>query len=129
MARRTIGRCISAMALLVSGLAAQPALAQTLEELDALSDASVDEATGIAAARAQADNGQYLEALATLERVLALFPKSAEARLIHAIYLCDIDDKQGGLVEIDKFKKKEFGEDLIEDARTRCIGSDEAEED
>ncbi len=122
MTGRTIKTCIGAL-LLGGGLVAAPAFAETLEELDDLSDATVDETSGIAAARAQADNGQYLEALATLERVLALFPKSAEARLIHAIYLCDIDDKQGGLVEIDKFKKREFGEELIEDARARCIGS------
>jgi hypothetical protein len=126
MARRIIEGCIGAF-LLSSALATLPVQAQTLEDLDALSDATLDEATGIAAAREQANSGQYLEALATLERVLALFPKSAEARLIHAIYLCDIDDKQGGLVEIDKFKKSEFGEELIEDARARCSGGAEAE--
>jgi hypothetical protein len=121
MAGRIVRTSICAL-LLGGALVVAPAYGETLEELDALSDATVDEASGIAAARAQADSGQYLEALATLERVLALFPKSAEARLVHAIYLCDVDDKQGGLVEIDKFKKKEFGEELIEDARARCTG-------
>jgi hypothetical protein len=127
MAGRIITRCIGTLALLGCGLAPLPMSAQTLEYLDALSDATVDEATGIATAREQAESGQHLEALATLERVLALFPKSAEARLIHAIYLCDIDDKQGGLVEIDQFKKSEFGEELIEDARARCSGGAEEE--
>ena len=97
-----------------------PIGAQTLEDLDALSDASSDEATGIQTARDQASRGEYLEALATLERVLAQNPKSREARLIHAIYLCRIDDRQGGLVELDRLKKKHYGKELLEEARAMC---------
>lgn len=99
---------------------AVPLTAQSFEELDALSDASSDEATGIQTARDQASRGEYLEALATLERVLAQHPKSREARLIHAIYLCRIDDRRGGLVEIDKLKKKHYGKELLEEARAMC---------
>jgi hypothetical protein len=110
-------------AVLACGLAASsPAGAETLEQLDALSDLSADEATGIAAAKDQAGRGEYLEALATLERVLAVHPKSHEARLIHAVYLCEIDDRRGGLVEIDKLKDKYYGGRLLAEARARCNG-------
>ena len=101
---------------------AAQASAETLEELDALSDVTTDEAGGISAAREQAGRGEYLEALATLERVLAVHPKSRDARLIHAIYLCEIDDRRGGLVEIDKLKEKHYGKDLLAEARARCAG-------
>jgi uncharacterized protein HemY len=108
--------CLAGLAL-VWGV---PAGSETLEELDALSDVATDEATGISAAREQADRGEYLEALATLERVLAVHPKSRDARLIHAIYLCEIDDRRGGLVEIDKLKERHYGKDLLAEARARC---------
>jgi uncharacterized protein HemY len=101
---------------------AAPVSAETLAELDALSDVATDEAAGIAAAREQAGRGEYLEALATLERVLAVHPKSRDARLIHAIYLCEIDDRRGGLVEIDKLKEKHYGKELLAEARARCAG-------
>jgi hypothetical protein len=108
------------LALACGLLTGQPLRAETLEELDALSDVAVDEAGGIAAAQEQAGRGEYLEALATLERVLAVHPKSAEARLIHAQYLCAIDDKRGGLVEIGKLKKKPYGERRLAEARAMC---------
>ena len=107
-------------ALLALGLACPPLGAETLEELDAMSDASTDEAAGIAAAREQAARGEYLEALATLERVLAVHPRSRDARLIHAIYLCEIDDRRGGLVEIDKLKEGHYGKPLLAEARAMC---------
>lgn len=101
-------------------IAAGPAQADTFEVLDALSDASANETTGIALAREQATRGEYLEALATLERVLAENPKSREARLIHAIFLCRVDDQQGGLVAIDKLKEKHYGADVLDQARASC---------
>lgn len=106
-------------------LACPPVSAETLEELDALSDLSADEATGIAAAREQAGRGEYLEALATLERVLAAHPRSHDARLIHAVYLCEIDDRRGGLVEIDKLKEKQYSEQLLAEARAMCARGQE----
>ena len=113
-------RCVAAAVLLCGLPAGIPASAETLEELDALSDVSIDEATGIALARDQAGRGEYLDALATLERLLAVHPKSHEAKLIHAVYLCEIDDRQGGLVEIGKLKKKYYGEELLAEARAMC---------
>lgn len=106
--------------LACSALICAPVGAETLEQLDALSDRSSDEVSGIAMAREQAAQNEYLEALATLERVLAVFPKSHEARLIHAVLLCEIDDTQGGLVEISNLKKKHYGEQLLDEARARC---------
>lgn len=106
--------------LLCSAAMLAPVNAQSLEELDALSDSTADEEVGIQAARDQADRGEYLEALATLERVLAQNPKSREAALIHAIYLCRIDDRRGGLVEIDKLKEKHYGKELLNEARAMC---------
>jgi len=113
-------QCLIAVALACGMLTCAPLGAETLEELDALSDLSVDEAAGIAAAKELAERGAYLEALATLERVLAVHPMSHEARLIHALYLCRIDDRRGGLVELDRLKKKYYGGDLLSEARAMC---------
>lgn len=117
-----MGICTIRSAFVALGLtfAAIPALADTLEELDALSDSSVDEAAGITLARDQAARGEYLEALATLERVMAVHPKSREARLIHAIFLCRVDDQQGGLVEIGQLKEKHYGKEVLKQARDAC---------
>jgi len=114
--RSPFRRVLIGLALLSAG----PAGAQSFADLDALSDVATDEAAGIAAAREQAGLGEYLEALATLERVLAVHPQSRDARLIHAIYLCEIDDRRGGLVEISKLKEKHYSRQLLAEARARC---------
>jgi len=113
-------RCWVGVVLAGSFLACSPTSAETLEELDALSDVSANQDAGIAAAREQAERGELLEALATLERVLAVHPKSHDARLIHAIYLCRTDDKRGGLVEISKLKDKNYGDGVLAEARAMC---------
>jgi hypothetical protein len=113
---------MAAAVLAGAALSCPPLSAETLEELDALSDVSTDEAGGIAAANEQAGRGEYLEALATLERVLAVHAKSREARLIHALYLCEVDDRRGGLVEIDKLKEKHYQRGQLAEARARCGG-------
>lgn len=104
-----------------------PAAAQSFEEIDALSDVAQDERSGIRSAQTLAAQGAYLEALATLERMLAVNPKSAEGRLLHALYLCRIDDIRGGLVEIGKLKKKEFGSQTLADARAACEAGGEVQ--
>lgn len=110
----------SAICLSAAIALAAPATAQSFAELDRLSDLTASEDTGIAAAQEMAERGAYLEALATLERVMAAFPRSAGARLLHAVYLCRIDDRQGGLVEIDQMDEDLFGAENIADARERC---------
>lgn len=103
-----------------------PARAETLEQLDALVDASQDEAGGTALAQQQAARGEYLEALATLERVLAMNPKSQGSRLLHALYLCEVDDKQGGRVELSQLRPRDLasrrrdGEAILANAQARC---------
>lgn len=111
---------LASMFLACGCLGSVSSSAETLAELDTISDISADEATGIAAAREQAGRGTYLEALATLERVLAVHPKSAEARLLHAVYLCQIDDRRGGLVEISKLKTKKYSDEVMAEVRTIC---------
>lgn len=106
---------------------AAPLGAQTLEDLDALSDAAQDERSGIISAQTLAAQGAYLQALATLERMLAVNPKSAEGRLLHALYLCRIDDIRGGMVEIGKLKEKEFGRQTLQDARAACEAGGEVQ--
>ena len=120
-------RVLPPLAALALGMSIQPAAAQSFEEIDALSDAAQDERTGIRSAQTLAAQGAYLEALATLERMLAVNPKSAEGRLLHALYLCRIDDIRGGLVEIGKLKKKEFGSQTLADARAACEAGGEVQ--
>ena len=115
-----ISMCLAGMALAWGALAVAPVGAETLEELDALSDLSANEESGIRTAREQAARGEYLEALATLERVLAVHPKSRDARLIHAVYLCQVDDRRGGLVEIGKLKARNYAEGMLDEARAMC---------
>ena len=116
----TFRGCLAGVALACGSLTCAPLGAETLEELDALSDISANEEAGINAASEQAGRGEYLEALATLERVLAVHPKSRAARLIHAIYLCRIDDRRGGLVELDALKEKHYERQQLADARAVC---------
>jgi uncharacterized protein HemY len=111
---------LAGLLLACGALACTSVSAETLQELDALSDLSADEAAGIESAKQQAGHGQYLDALATLERVLAVHPKSREALLVHALYLCAIDDRQGGLVEISKLKKKDYGKKSLKQSRAQC---------
>jgi len=97
-----------------------PLQAETLAELSALSDRSADEQSGIALAQDQAGQGALLAAIATLERTLAANPKSESARLLHAFYLCKVDDRTGGAVEIGKLKvKKHMKQDLAQ-VRAAC---------
>ena len=116
--------------LLACAIAASPVVAQTAEdevealgELDALAEIAVEEAAGIQFAQEQAARGEFLEAISTLERVLALHPKSQSARLLHAVYLCRIDDQLGGATEIGKLKKKDFPDDLWTQALTICTSA------
>ena len=104
-------------------IVAQPVTAvhaETLPELDAMAEVAVDEEKGIAFAQEQSARGEYLEAIATLERVLALHPKSDSARLLHAVNLCKIDDQLGGAVELGKLKQKNFAPELWVDVMKLC---------
>lgn len=124
---RTFRKILSLGAGLTLFAIAAPLGAQTIEDLDALSDAAQDERSGIISAQTLAAQGAYLQALATLERMLAVNPKSPEGRLLHALYLCRIDDIRGGMVEIGKLKEKEFGRQTLQDARAACEAGGEVQ--
>ncbi|QKG71763.1 hypothetical protein [Erythrobacter mangrovi] len=126
MAKRQISAAIIASIAFVS-VPMAPLHAESLDELDAISDRSVNEEAALDDARALAETGALLEAIATLERMLAENPKSREGRLLHALYLCKVDDRRGGLVEIDKLKSKEFGKKLLKEARGLCEAQPQAE--
>ena len=97
-----------------------PVSAETFEELDQLSDASASEDTGIQLAQEQAERGELLEALATLERVLATEPKAHDARLLQAYYLCKVDDIRGGKVALSKLKKKRYEDEDLNVVYAQC---------
>jgi hypothetical protein len=89
-------------------LLAAPVAAQTLEELDTLVQASAKPKEGLALARSQAAAGAWLDALATLERVLAADPKHKHSRLLHASILCRLDDADGAKLEFARLKSGDF---------------------
>lgn len=89
-------------------LAAAPAAAQSLEELDRLVEASAKPKDGLALARSQIGAGAWLDALATLERVLAVDPKNKQGRLLHASILCRLDDRDGAKVEFARLKSGDY---------------------
>lgn len=94
-------------ACMIAGLP-QIASAQSLDELDRLVTASAKPAAGLALAQTQSAAGAWLDALATLERVLAVDPKHKQARLAHAEILCRIDDLEGASVEFARLKSRDY---------------------
>jgi Flp pilus assembly protein TadD len=102
---KPLGAALIAALLLTVAL---PASAETLEELDGLVEASANPTDGLKLARAQADAGSLLDALATLERVLAIDPKHKQARLLHASLLCRADDAVGAAYEFSKLKSGSY---------------------
>lgn len=92
-------------ALLVGAV---PAWAETPVQLEALSRATDSSASGLALARRQIANGELLDALATLERLIVNDPGNYQARLLHAGLLCRVDDPQGSLIEFDALRGHDF---------------------
>lgn len=88
--------------------ASPPVVAQSLQELDQLVDASAKPKAGVALAQTQAGAGALLDALATLDRVLAAEPKHKQARLLHASILCRLDDRDGAKVEFARIKAGDY---------------------
>jgi hypothetical protein len=107
-----VTKWLRATAALGLGLAlASPASishTQTLEDLDRLVVVSQKPADGLALARLQAESGAMLDAIATLERVLAADPKHKAARLFHASLLCRVDDLDGARVEFARLKPGDY---------------------
>lgn len=126
MIRTTFSTTASLLLLMA---APTPLAAQSLAELDALSDLSAEEASGIALAREQTARGELLEALATLERVLALYPESDEARMNHAMLLCWADDPQGAAVEFERLDEDDYASGALQQAREDCPTATNAEQE
>lgn len=101
-------RLLLKLLVYASVAAAGPASAQTLEELDRLVDASYKPKEGLALARNQAGGGAWLDALATLDRVLATDPKHKQGRLLRASILCQLDDRDGAKVEFARIKSGDY---------------------
>ena len=104
----------------VSTVLPQPASAQSLEALDQLILASTKPADGMAVARSQAGSGAFLDALATLERVLLTDPANKPAQLLHASILCRIDDQDGASAEFARLKSKDYKKPEWAVARAPC---------
>jgi Flp pilus assembly protein TadD len=107
MARAAIHLFPAVFCCLATVIAA-PLAAQTLEALDSLVQASAKPKEGLALARSQAEAGTLLDALATLERVLAIEPKHKQARLLHASILCRLDDADGAKLEFGRIKAGDY---------------------
>ncbi len=102
------GRFVIALFAATIFAVSAPAAAQSLDELDRLVQGSAKPADGLALARSQSAGGAWLDALATLERVLAVDPKHKQARLLHASLLCRIDDADGATLEFGRLKKSSY---------------------
>ncbi len=96
-------RCLSAVGAAVMTV---PAVAETPEQLDRLVVATP--AAGLALASEQAQSGNLLLALSTIESVLFASPRNKEARLMHAALLCRLDDLSGAAVHIAQLKRKDY---------------------
>lgn len=108
MARLAI-RLLPAIVIVGSALLlVAPAAAETLEQLDALVQASAKPKEGLALARSQAATGSWLDALGTLERVLAVEPKHKQGRLLHASILCRLDDADGAKIEFARLRSGDY---------------------
>ncbi len=101
MTDRKGGRPVVLVAAVLVGMCATGgAIAQESRDpaasIDALIDASTTPEGAIAAARAQAADGDLLGAAATLERVLSATPglRADDLRLYYATVLCRLDDRR-----------------------------------
>lgn len=101
-------------------LLSQPASADAISDLEALSLKTDNLARGLAFAREQTAHGQLLDALSTIERVLLSFPDSDEAKLEHAGLLCRLDDRSGSLVEFDALRGHNFDPTVWSEATRPC---------
>jgi thioredoxin-like negative regulator of GroEL len=101
---------------------AAPLAAQTVEALDRIVDASAKPADGLAMAQSQVSSGALLEAIATLDRVLASDPKHKAAKLLRASLLCRVDDRSGAAVAFTRLKEKDYKKADWAEALEPCKG-------
>ena len=111
--RRWLAAALAAAAALPTGAAAQ-----SLDALDELVPAKVPDA--LALAQSQVAASSWLDALATLERVLIADPRNKPALLLHASVLCRIDDRSGAEAEFARLKAKDYKKPDWAAARAPC---------
>jgi thioredoxin-like negative regulator of GroEL len=101
---------------------AAPLAAETVEDLDRIVDVSAKPADGLAMAQSQISSGALLEAIATLDRVLAREPKHKAAKLLRASLLCRVDDRGGAAAAFTRLKEKDYKKDEWAAALVPCEG-------
>jgi thioredoxin-like negative regulator of GroEL len=112
----------TALAAAFAIASAAPLAAQSVEALDRIVDASAKPAEGLAMAQSQVSSGALLEAIATLDRVLASDPKHKAAKLLRASLLCRVDDRSGAAVAFTRLKEKDYKKADWETALEPCKG-------
>ena len=103
-----------------AALTSTPVRADTVERLQWMSSMTDRAAWGVRLAREQMAQNELLEAISTLERVLANHPEEREAHLLHASLLCRVDDPDGAAFEFALLHKQDFAEQLWAEAHAPC---------
>jgi hypothetical protein len=115
------GRCALTALLICATCGTLPLRAETPEELDSLAGPTSEARAGMSLARAQAARGELLEALASVERVLARHPEALEAQLLHASLRCRVDDVPGAQAEFARLDRKQFRSAAWAEANAPCV--------
>ncbi len=102
------------------GLAAMPAAAETITELEALSRSSAAPAGGINLAHRQIGRGELTDAMATLERVLINYPQARDAQLLRASVMCQLDDRAGSTAEFGQLRGRGVADQALDAAIREC---------
>ena len=124
MAIIAVSRYFTGFTCLLMGLTVpQVVFAQSLEELDLLVLSSAKPADGLALARSQAAAGEFLVALATLDRVLAVDPQDKQVKLLHANLLCRIDDRDGAAAEFARLRARDYKPSDWSAAQGPCLAA------
>ena len=99
-----------------------PAFAQAgpLAELDVLADSSNDPRVGLQLAHDQIGEGDFIGAVATLERVLMDHPGADDALVLHASLLCRLDDRAGAELELSELRYVTITDQAWADVTAAC---------
>ncbi len=119
MVTRTLVSYLSAIIACMS-VAALPARADTVAELDSLSLATASLSSGLGLAHSQIGRDDLLGALATLERMLINHPDTQQALLLHASLLCRLDDRSGSTIEFDNLRRRGIPDAVWNKATAPC---------
>ena len=114
-----LGKCLRTLCIPLL-LVSVSASAQTISDLEDVSRAAEQPASGMALARKQAANGALLDALSTLERVILNNPSANEAWLYHASLLCQLDDRQGAMIEFEALRGHDISPSAMSEATAPC---------